>query len=140
MVSAKRSVIIRGSGVDCHRFVPRPIPAGIPLVVLPSRMQWDKGIDDFVQAAEILRRKGVAVRMALVGGADGRTRTAIAEEGLQAWVASGAVEWWGQRADMPEVLASSALVCLPTHGEGMPKALLEAGASGRPIDAAAFAI
>ena len=34
---------------------------------------------------------------------------------------------------MPEVLAQSHIVCLPSYREGLPKALLEAASSGRPI-------
>ena len=52
----------------------------------------------------------------------------------KAWDAEGAVEWWGYRSDMAEVLRQAHIVCLPsTYGEGVPKALLEAAASGRAI-------
>ena len=44
------------------------------------------------------------------------------------------VEWWGRRDDMLEVYAQCHIVCLPTtYGEGIPRALIEAAASGRPI-------
>src|SRR5690606_24828257 len=35
--------------------------------------------------------------------------------------------------DMPALLAASHIVCLPSYREGLPKALLEAAAAGRPI-------
>ena len=34
---------------------------------------------------------------------------------------------------MPQVLASSHIVCLPSYREGIPRILIEAAASGRPI-------
>jgi glycosyltransferase involved in cell wall biosynthesis len=44
------------------------------------------------------------------------------------------VEWWGRRDDMPAIMAAAHIVCLPsTYGEGVPKVLIEAAASGRPI-------
>ena len=43
------------------------------------------------------------------------------------------IEWWGERNDMPEVLGSATVVCLPSYGEGLPKALAEAAACGRAI-------
>lgn len=34
---------------------------------------------------------------------------------------------------MSDVIAQSHVVCLPSYREGLPKVLLEAGASGRPL-------
>lgn len=125
--------MIRGSGVDLDAFAATPLPTGVPLVVLPSRMLWDKGVGEFVEAARLLVKRGVAARFALVGGIDPGNPTAVPRERIDAWVAEGIVEWWGLRADMPDVLASSSIVCLPSYREGMSKALLEACAVGRPI-------
>jgi glycosyltransferase involved in cell wall biosynthesis len=43
------------------------------------------------------------------------------------------VEWQTWRNDMPAVYQAAHIVCLPSYREGLPKALLEAAASGRPI-------
>jgi glycosyltransferase involved in cell wall biosynthesis len=127
-------VLIRGSGVDLGRFTPKPEPAGDGLVVLPSRMIWEKGVGEFVEAAERLRRDGCKARFALVGEPDAENPAAVPVEKLKEWKAAGAVEVWGRRDDMPAVLAQSWVVCLPSYyGEGVPKSLLEAAASGRPI-------
>jgi glycosyltransferase involved in cell wall biosynthesis len=128
-----RAVLIRGSGVDLRRFVPAPEPTGPPVVVLPARMLRDKGVVEFVEAARRLHARGVAARCALVGGADPDNPSAIPPAQLEAWQAEGAVEWWGHRTDMPVVHAQSHVTCLPSYREGMPKALLEAAACGRPI-------
>ena len=52
---------------------------------------------------------------------------------LEKWHDSGVVEWWGLCDDMPRVFADSHVVCLPSYREGLPKALIEAAACGRPI-------
>ena len=53
---------------------------------------------------------------------------------LQGWVAEGILEWWGFRADMAAVFEKASICCLPSsYGEGVPKVLLEAAASGRAI-------
>jgi len=64
--TAERSVWIRGSGVDTHRFRPQAESAVKPLIVRPSRMLWEKGVGEFVAAARTLRERGVAARFALV--------------------------------------------------------------------------
>lgn len=130
--------LIRGSGVDPAAFAVTPPPHGVPLVVLPARLLADKGVNEFVAAAEILKRDGVAARFALVGDPDPLNPSAIPLETVKAWVTRGLVEHWGwkKQSEMPAVLAAASLVCLPSYREGLPKSLLEAAAAGRAIVAA----
>ena len=125
-------VIIRGSGVDLSLYPPAPPPAGEPLVVLPARLLTDKGVGEFVAAARQLRGEGVRARFALVGDADPANPAAVPDRTLARWREQGDVECWGRRDDVPAILASCHIVCLPSYGEGLPKALLEAGAAARP--------
>jgi glycosyltransferase involved in cell wall biosynthesis len=134
LVTDERLTVIRGSGVDTEVFCPSPEPLNrVPLIVLPARMLWDKGVAEFAAAARILRGRGVRARFALVGQPDRHNPRAVPRSQLEAWAREGVVEWWGLRQDMPEIFASANIVCLPTYYEGLPKALLEAAACGRPI-------
>ena len=133
-VRADRISLIKGSGVDCARFSPQPEAAGSPIVVLGSRMLWDKGIAQFVEAAKMLRQSGIDARFVLAGKSDSFNPASVPEEQLKAWDAAGDVEYWGQRSDMDRVFAEAHIVCLPSYyGEGVPKVLIEAAAAGRPI-------
>jgi glycosyltransferase involved in cell wall biosynthesis len=125
--------LIPGAGVDTLRFAPSPEPAGEPIVVCPARLLWDKGIGEFVEAARLLKARGVRARFILVGDIDTANPRAITRAQVEAWTLDHAVEWQEHRADMPVVLASATIVCLPSYREGMPLALLEAAASGRMI-------
>jgi glycosyltransferase involved in cell wall biosynthesis len=136
LVGERTTVLIRGSGVDCATFRWVPEPEGVPTVVLPARMLWDKGVREFVEAARTLRARGHVARFVLVGAPDDGNREAIAREQLEAWSREGVVEWWGQRSDMPAVLAGATVVALPSYGEGLPKVLVESAAAGRPVVAA----
>ncbi len=103
-------------------------------MILASRLLWDKGVGEFVDAARQLKKQGVLARFALVGEGDVENPTTIPDRQLYAWHKEGAVEWWHQRNDMPNVFARSHIVCLPSfYGEGVPKVLIEAAACGRPI-------
>jgi glycosyltransferase involved in cell wall biosynthesis len=96
-------------------------------------MVRDKGVGEFVEAAAELRRAGVNARFVLCGDPDPENPTSVSPAQLEAWNASGVVEWWGHRADMARVFEECHLVCLPSYREGLPKVLLEAAASGRAI-------
>lgn len=125
--------VIRGAGVDTAVFAPSPEPYGTPVVLLASRMLWDKGVGEFVEAIRLLKARGLELKAALVGMVDEDNPACIPEAQLRAWQASGVVEWWGHRDEMPSVLASAHVVVLPSYREGLPKVLLEAAACARPI-------
>ena len=86
-----RIELIPSAGVDISVFRPCAEPTGIPVVIVPARMLGDKGIQEFVDAAGILRQKGIKARFVLVGGTDPGNRAAIPTETLDAWVAEGLV-------------------------------------------------
>lgn len=134
VIDSKQSVMIRGSGVCLEEFAQAPEPQGPPVVLLPARMLRDKGVFEFVEAAKALKRSRTEARFVLAGDLDPGNPAAIAKDTLDAWVAEGIVEWWGHCADMPMTLKQSHLVVLPSfYGEGLPKALIEAAATGRAI-------
>lgn len=133
LLRAAALTIIRGSGVDIERFRPSREPEGTPIVVLAGRMLWDKGVGEFVQAAERLRQERVDARFVLVGGTDPENPMSIPVRELERWHRSGCIEWWGRREDMPKIFACAHVACLPSYREGLPTVLIEAAASGRPI-------
>ena len=149
------AVLIRGAGVDIERFKPRSEPQSAhtrsqstestvlgtgglnrepPIVMLLSRMLWDKGIGEFVEAARQLRQKPSekTARFVLVGDPDDDNRGAISRDQLKAWQTEGVIEWWGFRPDVENILAQATISCLPSYREGLPKSLLESLAMGLP--------
>jgi len=122
--------LIAGAGVDTRRFAPGTTSAGAPVVMMASRLLRDKGIAEFVEAARTLHGRGA--RFVLVGAIDADNPASISDADLKRWVADGVVEWWGHSEDMAATLAQATIVCLPSYREGLPKALLEAMARGKP--------
>ncbi len=125
--------LIPGAGVDTDAFQPGPPDDGPAIVVLGARMMRDKGVGEFVEAAQLLRARGVAVRCVLVGASDPANPSSIDAAQLAAWHAEGAVEYWGHQQDMASVLRRCHIACLPSYREGLPKFLIEAMACGLPM-------
>lgn len=132
-VAASRLRLIRGAGVDLQVFRSAAPPPEPVCVVLVARMLWDKGVGEFVQAARRLTEAGVYARFVLVGDSDPANPASVPEETLRDWNGQHGVEWWGRRDDMPAVLQTAHVACLPSYREGLPKTLLEAAACGLPI-------
>lgn len=134
IVSADRTTIIRSSGVDHRCFTPSPQPLDCPIVLLASRLIWDKGIGALVEAARQIKSNGTECRIVIVGIPDAENPNAVPVSKLEEWQSEKIIEWWGLRNDMPFVIALASIVVLPTYyPEGVPKILLEAAASCRPI-------
>lgn len=133
LVSADKTALIRGSGINISQFKPLEEPDSLPLAILPGRMLWDKGIGDFVEAAHILRESGVRGRYALVGKSDPQSPGGISLEQLGAWQKEGDVEWWGWQEDIGAVYALAHVICLPSNREGVSRVLAEAAACARPL-------
>ena len=133
LVDPRRLALIRGSGVDAQRFTPTLEPDGIPVVILPARVLWDKGVGEFVEAARRLQADGLHARFVLVGDSDSENPAAVPVTQIREWEKKGVIEWWGWQENMIEVYAQAHIICLPSYREGLPKTLIEAAACGRPI-------
>lgn len=133
LVKSEQTILIRGSGIELQKFSVTAEPVGESLVVLPGRMLFDKGVNEFVQAARILRGDGIAARFILVGDTDNDNPASLSTSQILEWEKEGVIEWWRWQNDMPAVYARSKVVCLPSYREGVPRTLLEAAACGRAM-------
>jgi glycosyltransferase involved in cell wall biosynthesis len=134
VVRADQITIIRGSGVDVDRFRPSPEPPGRIVVAMVTRMLRHKGIEVFIGAAQLLHQRGLQLHFLLVGPIDADSPAPLSESTLRDWTKDGNVEWLGARNDIPLVWAGAHIAAFPSfYREGVPLALLEAAASGRPI-------
>lgn len=138
LVAPERLALIKGSGVDLAQYAATPEPATDadhpPIAAQVSRMIWDKGAGVLVEAARLLRARGVVVRVILAGTPDPENMATIPEAQLRAWHDEGIVEWVGFCDDVPGLWRNSHIAVLPSwYGEGVPKSLLEAAAAARPM-------
>lgn len=132
-VKKKQFVLIRGAGVDTDQFIFIEEPDEIPKIVLTSRMLWNKGIGELIEATRILRRENLQFEVWLVGDCDPGNLSSIPELTIKSWVDEGLVKWLGLRDDIAEIWHQSHIAVLPSYREGLPKSLLEAAACGKPI-------
>jgi len=101
---------------------------------LSHRLVRDKGVLEFVEAARLLRSRGVAVVMRLIGSPDPGNPTSATQSELRGWSAERIVELPGYRTDIAAQYAAANIVCLPSYyGEVLPKTLVEAAACGRAV-------
>jgi glycosyltransferase involved in cell wall biosynthesis len=134
LASAERTHVIMGSGVDTSRFAPSLRPQNATMrVLLASRLLWDKGIREYIDAARLVKEKGLPIQFLLAGNPDAGNPASVPEPQITKWQESGAIEYLGHVADMPRLLVNIDVAILPSYREGVPRSLLEAAACGLPI-------
>jgi len=133
-VDRTRIALIRGSGIDTAHFQPLPEPAGeTTTIAFVGRMLRSKGLLDAIAAVRKLRERGLAIELLLAGSPDDNRDSLSAAE-LSALDAEPGIAWLGRVEDVRTVWQRATVAVLPTsYGEGVPLALLEAAACGRPI-------
>jgi starch synthase (maltosyl-transferring) len=106
------------------------VPADRQVIVFVGRLHEQKGIDWMLRVAPRFLSELPSHDLLLVG--EGPQWTRLQELAASLGIADR-VHFAGWRADVPEILAASALLVLPSRWEGMPNVLLEAMATGLPV-------
>ncbi|MEZ9981766.1 glycosyltransferase family 4 protein [Vibrio cyclitrophicus] len=135
-------VHIAGAGVDTSHFYEVSTPLNSlgseqPLVVLfAARLLKDKGLDTLISAIEQVKSKGINVELWVAGLFDLDSKNAYTKCEIKRLANDGVIKWLGAVAskEMPSILNSVDIVALPTrYGEGIPRILIEAGATARVV-------
>jgi len=129
-----RFSVLGGAGVDPDQFAPQTATFDPPRLAFVGRMIWSKGVDVLVRAHQKLLGRGIAAELHLYGAPDADNPEAISLETLEGWSGAPDVVWHGATNSVAEVWAANDIAVVPSRGgEGLPRVLLEAAASGRPL-------
>jgi len=125
---------IRGSGVDLDVFLYKQEDDKNIIIAFAARLLIDKGVNVFIDAARILKGKGLDAEFWLIGDIDPGSSNSVSESQLEHLKKEGLVVVLGHRTDMSDLFTRINILAYPSfYGEGLPKVLLEASASGRAI-------
>ena len=126
--------LLPGSGIDLNRFKPLTFRRNHTFTfLLISRLITDKGIVEYIEAINKLKKEGVKARFQLLGAIDPKHKRGIKEAIIHQWIKEGTVEYLGVTDDVQHFIARADCVVLPSYREGTPRTLLEAACSAKPI-------
>jgi len=106
------------------------VAAGRRVIVCVGRLEPQKGVRWLIEASPLWLARLSDCDLLLVG--EGPLRVSL-ETAARATGIADRVHFAGWRADVPEILAASDLLVLPSAWEGMPNVVLEAMASRLPV-------
>ena len=145
---SKGRLIPGGSGVDVTEYNPGTrnseesqkirqslgIASNAFVSMFVGRLQLDKGLVEFVEAARQLKNKRNDIVFVMVGAPDPGNKRSVPELTLAQWKSEGNVIFTGRREDVPQLMATANVITTPTfYREGLPRTLLEAAATGLPL-------
>lgn len=131
-------VFVLENGVDLERFLGVPplnaTRTGRPRVGAVANLRPVKGLEVLVDAAALVAADRPDVSFDVAG--DGELRAGLDRQ-VERLGLAGRFHFRGAVGDVPALLATLDVAVLPSRGEGMPNAVLEYMAAGRPIVATA---
>ncbi len=126
-----KAAVVPGSGVDLAMFT-ESLDRPRSVFVFVGRLLRDKGIEEFLDAARMLKKKHAGIRFLVVGGLDANPAS-LREGDIKDAVGEGIVEWAGHVKDVRPYLLAASVFVLPSYREGLPRSALEAMACGLPV-------
>lgn len=130
LINKENTFLLPGEGVDTEAFYPAPYGSSDHPVtfLLVGRIIRHKGIYEFIQAAELLRGRGLNAQFQLLGFFDEDNPVAISRQQVNEWAEQRSISYLGQTDNVAPFIEKADCIVLPSYREGMPLSLLE-GAS-----------
>ena len=128
----KKTILIKGSGVDLNFFKPLRKEPNSKNILFASRLLKSKGLLEFIKSAKVMNSSDFTFLVA--GMLDKENPDCISEKQINDWERNGIIKYCGYIKNMRDLISDSKVVVLPSYyGEGLPKILIEAAACGKPI-------
>jgi len=132
-IKVSKVSVLGGIGLNLSNY-PYTVPPVEPIsFIFVGRLLAEKGVNEFIQAARLVKRKSPSTRFVMLGGLDESNPGGLTSNGVRALISEGLVDHRGHVDDVAGWLASSSVFVLPSYREGVPRSTQEAMAIGRPV-------
>lgn len=132
-IRQKNVMVLGGIGVDLEEYAYSEPDTSSLRFVFVGRLLAEKGINEYLKASEIVKRRYPQVEFLILGRPDPGNPGSVDEAYLDKLVSEGVVIYPGSVANVAEWLAGSSVFVLPSYREGVPRSTQEAMAIGRPV-------
>jgi glycosyltransferase involved in cell wall biosynthesis len=122
-----------GSGINISSFIPEPVKNKKFTFLLVSRLIYDKGIVEYIEAIKILRQQGIDAQFQLLGAKDPKHKRGLPTELIDSWIKEGLVKHLGKTDNVRPYISQADCVVLPSYREGSPRSLMEAACMAKPL-------
>ena len=133
-IEVKETYILGGIGLDLNQYKYSPATKDLPIQFLfIGRLLKEKGIHDFIAAAQIVKEKFPQTTFTVLGGIDEANLGALTQGELTQYIDQNVIDYPGHVENIAEWIKQSHVFVLPSYREGVPRSTQEAMAIGRPV-------
>jgi len=137
LIKADQSNIILSSGINLEKFKCSNYQSSSAsqqcTFLFLSRILYDKGIVELVEAMEMLFHKNKQVKLIIAGEVDSGNPSPVSKDWMDKKSNLSFINWLGYIDDVVELFSKADVVVLPSYREGVPHSLIEALAMGLPV-------
>lgn len=133
-ILVKETHILGGIGLDLGQYKYSSASSSLPIKFLfIGRLLKEKGIHDFIAAAQIVKGKFPQANFTVLGGVDEANLGALTQDELTQYIDKKIIDYPGHVENIAEWIKQSHVFVLPSYREGVPRSTQEAMAIGRPV-------
>ena len=108
--------------------------SGKYVFTLVTRLLWEKGIREAIEALQIVAKKHPNIVFLIVGDEDGHNPRSVTQDYIKNFETNENIRFVGKKSNINEILAATDVYLYPSYyREGIPRSVLEALATGIPI-------
>ena len=134
LLSPFKARLIYGEGVDVAKYKSQSDLLSIPFTFLfIGRVLWDKGVGEFVKAAQVVKKQHPKVQFHILGQLGANNPACVSIQQMEEWEQTRTVKYLGETSNVLPYIENATCVVLPSYREGVSRVLLEAASMERPI-------
>lgn len=136
IVRAKKTRVIKGEGVNTRWFTPKKEKSfgNHHKFLFAGRLIWDKGVNEFVEAARIIKERHSNVSFEIIGFIDSSNPKSVPYTQISLWQKQKLIKYLGETSDIRPYLQKTSCLLFPSYyREGISRILMEAASMETPI-------
>ena len=134
IVNVNQTIIIPGSGIDLNFFTNKNIDninSSDLIFIFVGRIMLDKGINEFLEAAKLVKKNYIYSTFNVLGSIDNDSK--VIKNKIKDYHNRNIINYLGSTNDVRSFINNADCIILPSYREGLSRTILEAFALSKPV-------
>lgn len=128
IVKEEKTLLLGGIGIDLEKYPFSSSNSTTPIVLNLARLIRNKGIFEFCDISEMVKKNIPNVRFLLCG-----SESELTKKDLDSYKSGNSIEYLGYINDPTNIIKESTIFVSTSYREGLSRSIMEAMALGRPV-------